>query len=104
MPDQPLASFDVCIAGSGLYGSTLACILAKQGLNVLILEPGRHPRFSLGEALLPRHVFDWGNPEAFSVDFSRPDVVGPLLEWGFTASPPALRRGLFDFPLPEAIA
>ena len=56
------------------------------------------------EDWLPRHVFDWGNPEAFSVDFSRPDVVGPLLEWGFTASPPALRRGLFDFPLPEAMA
>jgi len=54
MPDQPLAPFDVCIAGSGLYGSVLATILASQGLNVLILEPGRHPRFSLGEALLPQ--------------------------------------------------
>lgn len=56
------------------------------------------------EEWLPRHVFDWGHPEALSVDFSRPDVVGPLLEWGFAASPEPLRSGLFDFPLPEAMA
>ena len=56
------------------------------------------------EGWLPRHVFDWGNPEARHVDFSRPEVVGPLLEWGFSASPAPLREGLFDFPLPEAMA
>ena len=56
------------------------------------------------EEWLPRHVYDWGNPEARSIDFSRPDVVGPLIEWGFTASPEPLRKGLFDFPLPEAMA
>ena len=56
------------------------------------------------EEWLPRHVYDWGNPEARSIDFSRPDVVGPLIEWGFTALPEALRKGLFDFPLPEAMA
>jgi len=56
------------------------------------------------ESWLPRHVFDWGNPQAHNVDFSRPEVVGPLLEWGFTASPEALREGLFDFPMPPAMA
>ena len=33
-----------------------------------------------------------------------PDLLGRLIEWGFTASPEPLRKGLFDFPLPEAMA
>ena len=37
MPDQQLASFDVCIAGSGLYGSVLVSILSKQGPDVHLL-------------------------------------------------------------------
>ena len=71
MPDQHLASYDVCIAGSGLYGSVLACILAKQGLDVLILEPGRHPRFSLGEALLPQSAI-W--PFMLSERYGVPEI------------------------------
>ena len=43
MKTNSRSPFDVCIVGSGLYGSTLACILAKHGLRTLILEPGRHP-------------------------------------------------------------
>ena len=46
--------YDVIIAGSGMYGVTMANILAKAGLDVLIIERGRHPRFALGEALLPQ--------------------------------------------------
>ena len=53
------------------------------------------------EDWLPRHVYDWGNPAARSIDFSRPEVAGALLEWGFTASPPNLRERLFDFNLPS---
>lgn len=33
-----------------------------------------------------------------------PDLLGRLIERGFTASPEPLRKGLFDFPLPEAMA
>lgn len=52
------------------------------------------------ESWLPSHVFDWGNPAARSIDFSRPDVAGALLGWGFTDSPEPLRSQLFDFTLP----
>src|SRR5690606_3988461 len=45
--------YDVAIAGSGLGGSTLACILARRGLRVLLLEAGTHPRFAVGESLVP---------------------------------------------------
>jgi tetracycline 7-halogenase / FADH2 O2-dependent halogenase len=45
--------FDTIILGSGLAGSTLASILAKNGFSVLLLEKGSHPRFTIGEAMLP---------------------------------------------------
>jgi 2-polyprenyl-6-methoxyphenol hydroxylase-like FAD-dependent oxidoreductase len=45
--------YDVAIIGSGLAGSTLAAILARQGLSVLMLEAGSHPRFAIGESVVP---------------------------------------------------
>ncbi|HYO12421.1 MAG TPA: tryptophan 7-halogenase [Thermoanaerobaculia bacterium] len=46
--------FDVAILGSGLAGSVLAAVLGKQGFRVLLLEKGTHPRFAIGEAMLPQ--------------------------------------------------
>lgn len=46
-------TYDVAILGSGLGGSMLACILAKHGLSVLVLEDMVHPRFTIGESLVP---------------------------------------------------
>lgn len=46
--------FDIVIAGSGIYGTILGTILAKNGLRVKIIELGKHPRFALGEAMLPQ--------------------------------------------------
>jgi hypothetical protein len=54
------------------------------------------------EEWLPRHVYDWGNAAARSVDFSRPEVAGALLGWGFAESPEPVRSELFDFTLPQA--
>ncbi len=50
MPTQP--TFDVAIIGSGLAGTTLACILAKQGKQVLLFEAKEHPRFAIGESMI----------------------------------------------------
>ena len=44
---------DVIVLGSGLAGSTLATILARHGLKVLMLEAGQHPRFAIGESVVP---------------------------------------------------
>lgn len=44
--------FDVAIIGSGISGSTLAAILAKEGLKVVILESREHPRFTIGESMI----------------------------------------------------
>ena len=45
--------FDVAIIGSGLAGATLGTILAKHGRSVLLLEAGSHPRFAIGESVVP---------------------------------------------------
>lgn len=45
--------YDVAILGSGIGGSMLACILARQGVSTLLLEGASHPRFTIGESLIP---------------------------------------------------
>ena len=46
--------YDVIIAGGGPAGSTAALLLARSGLSVCVLEKDRHPRFHIGESILPR--------------------------------------------------
>lgn len=45
--------YDVVILGSGIGGSMLACILAKYGVSTLLIEELSHPRFAIGESLIP---------------------------------------------------
>lgn len=45
--------YDVIILGSGIGGAMLACILGRQGVSVLMLEETAHPRFTIGESLIP---------------------------------------------------
>jgi hypothetical protein len=37
-------------------GSTISALLAEQGWNVHILEKRSHPRFRIGESLLPQSL------------------------------------------------
>ncbi|MGH3822694.1 MAG: NAD(P)/FAD-dependent oxidoreductase, partial [Pseudonocardiaceae bacterium] len=46
-------SFDVAVIGGGIGGTILATILAKNGVRVVCLEGGSHPRFAIGEATVP---------------------------------------------------
>jgi len=52
MQSADRTDFDVAILGSGISGSSLAAILARHGLRVVILEAGEHPRFSIGESMI----------------------------------------------------
>src|SRR6185312_2795605 len=45
--------YDIIIAGAGFAGSLMALILQKTGLNVCLLEKGKHPRFAIGESSTP---------------------------------------------------
>ncbi len=47
---------DVVVIGGGPGGSTAAALLAKRGYQVIALEKQRHPRFHIGESLLPMNL------------------------------------------------
>jgi FADH2 O2-dependent halogenase len=48
---------DVTVLGSGIGGSTVAAILARQGVSVAIVDGARHPRFALGESTIGETSF-----------------------------------------------
>jgi tetracycline 7-halogenase / FADH2 O2-dependent halogenase len=49
--------FDIAIVGSGIGGTLLASILARQGVQVLLIEAASHPRFAIGESSIPETTF-----------------------------------------------
>src|SRR5579862_23669 len=47
---------DVAVIGGGPAGSTAAILLARRGYKVIALEKAHHPRFHIGESLLPMNL------------------------------------------------
>src|SRR3954447_2073484 len=47
---------DFLVIGGGPAGSTAAATLAMRGRDVVLLEKERHPRFHIGESLLPMNT------------------------------------------------
>jgi flavin-dependent dehydrogenase len=46
----------VLVVGGGPAGSTIAALLAERGRRVILVEKDRHPRFHIGESLLPLNL------------------------------------------------
>lgn len=55
-PPAERRSCDVLVIGGGPAGAAVATHLAVQGLDVVIVEKDRHPRFHIGESLLPQSL------------------------------------------------
>ncbi len=47
---------DVLVVGGGPAGATIAALLAARGHDVVLVEKDRHPRFHIGESLLPMNL------------------------------------------------
>jgi flavin-dependent dehydrogenase len=54
--DRPPRVCDVLVIGGGPAGSTISSLLAEKGWKVTVLEKDHHPRFHIGESLLPMNL------------------------------------------------
>ena len=91
--DSSSCDCDVLVIGGGPAGSTIATLLARQGRNVRLLERDRHPRFHIGESLLPANV-------RLLEDLGVRDEVERIgmRKWGIEfVSPQHEHRALFEF-------
>lgn len=53
VPPTTQQNADILIVGGGPAGSTAAALLSQKGWRVTLLERDQHPRFHIGESLLP---------------------------------------------------
>lgn len=49
--------YNVIILGSGITGTTLAAVLARQNVSTIVLDSGHHPKFAIGESMVPESTF-----------------------------------------------
>jgi len=45
--------YEVIVLGSGISGSLMGAVLARNNISVAIIDSGVHPRFAIGEATVP---------------------------------------------------
>ncbi|MCB1936062.1 MAG: tryptophan 7-halogenase [Nitrosomonas sp.] len=55
-PGTTATQCDVLVVGGGPAGSTCATLLAEKGFQVIMIEKEQHPRFHIGESLLPANM------------------------------------------------
>ena len=56
LPPVSAQECDVVVVGGGPAGSTTSTLLAERGWRVVLLEKEKHPRFHIGESLLPANL------------------------------------------------
>jgi flavin-dependent dehydrogenase len=51
-----MSDYSVIVAGGGPAGATASILLAQHGHSVLLIDRDKHPRFHIGESMLPMSV------------------------------------------------
>src|SRR5579875_929505 len=108
---------DVLVVGGGPGGSTIATLLARRGWRVTMAEKTSHPRFHIGESLLPANIPIFEEPGALEklralgrlklgADFPRDDggyytfrfdrALGDTPPWSFQVLREAMDQMLFE--------
>lgn len=82
---------EVVVVGSGFAGALLARLLARQGLAVILIERGRHPRFAIGESTTPLANLCL---ERLARHYGQPDLHHLAAHGRWLEHLPGLRRGL----------
>ena len=54
--DSSETHYDIIVIGGGPVGTTAAALLSEKGYSVCVLEKTQHPRFHIGESLLPMNL------------------------------------------------
>ena len=77
--------YELVIIGGGIVGSMLAAAMSRNGVKVLVLEAGTHPKFAIGESMILEtseimrslaFVFDVPELEFFSAEHFMPVIGG----------------------------
>ncbi|MEE9411468.1 MAG: tryptophan 7-halogenase [Methylococcales bacterium] len=101
---------EVLIIGGGPAGSSAAALLAKAGINTVLLEKAQHPRQQVGESLIP-HFWKYTDQTGVSTKIEQQGFVakaGGITVWngdihrisfsdfGFTRPALHVERDVFD--------
>lgn len=89
---------DVAILGSGLGGSMLGAILARNGVDVVLIDAAAHPRFAVGESTIPYTLVAL---RALAARYDVPEILGiaTLKNCTKTIGPSFGRKAHFGFLL-----
>ncbi|WP_305786495.1 NAD(P)/FAD-dependent oxidoreductase [Symbioplanes lichenis] len=80
---------EVTVLGSGIGGSTVAAILARQGISVALIDGATHPRFALGESTIGETSFLM---RLLAARYDVPELAQMSTSAGIRAREPALRH------------